>query len=440
MITTSLNTTNNTLTSLQQRKQQLLNWAKKFDFVTFLDSNEYSQDEYAQYEFLLAVANKTSNNHISTSNNPHKNSFDRLAAFHAKQQQWLFGYLAYDLKNELEQVYSNNYDGVHLPDMFFFVPDLVVALPKHTNKIEYHSIKQRTILPNFTDFTQGKSTIFNSPSFTKDAVSLKSRISKQAYIQKIKAIQQELQMGNIYEMNFCQEFYAEQVNINPLALFNRLNAIARTPFAAYLQYDNKYLLCASPERYLQKIGNRLISQPIKGSSKSSDTRQLKNSFKDITENVMIVDLVRNDLSRVAERGSVNTPSLFAPKQFNTISHLVSTVQANLRQDLAFSEALKCSFPMGSMTGAPKIKAMEIAEQYETSKRGAYSGAVGYITPEGNFDFNVVIRSWLYNAHKQYLSLQVGGAITINSEAAKEYHECLLKTQTAMQALAQLTKL
>jgi len=216
----------------------------------------------------------------------------------------------------------------------------------------------------------------------------------------------------------------------------------QAPFSALYRHKDKWLMCCSPERFIHKQNHEIISQPIKGTSKrGADPTQdellkvaLKNNQKEQAENVMIVDLVRNDLGKVAIPGTVNVDELCGIYTLKTVHQMISTISATLKENLLFSEIIKASFPMGSMTGAPKIRAMEIIEELEFFSRGLYSGSVGYISPDGNFDFNVVIRSILYNSTTKALLYPAGGAITANSDIAKEFEECLLKAKTMKDAL------
>ena len=273
-------------------------------------------------------------------------------------------------------------------------------------------------------------------------IEIQSKISRTEYIHSVEKLKEHIRKGDIYEINFCQEFFAENASIDTTEIYKNLNAISGAPFAAFCKFDTHYLMCASPERFLQKRGNKLISQPIKGTIKRSENRetddQLKNELlhneKERSENVMIVDLVRNDLSRIAKKGSVNVDELYEIYSFKQVHQMISTVSCEIENTVSFTEILKSMFPMGSMTGAPKISAMKLIEQYESTKRGLYSGAVGYISPEGDFDFNVVIRSILYNSENKYLSFMVGSAITDKAQAEQEYEECLLKAKAMFQAL------
>jgi para-aminobenzoate synthetase component 1 len=282
---------------------------------------------------------------------------------------------------------------------------------------------------------------YNDNAQSKD-IKIKMRIHKDAYFEKVNTMLGHIHRGDIYEANFCQEFYAEDSIINPLKTFNKLNNISQPPFAVFLKLNEFYLLCASPERYLQKQGEKIISQPIKGTAKRSRNEEkdkalkfeLSQNDKERSENIMIVDLVRNDLSHTAKKGSVEVEELCKVYTFKQVHQMISTVSSLLDNDDDYIETIKTTFPMGSMTGAPKIKAMEIIENLEATKRGLYSGAVGYFTPENNFDFNVVIRSILYNEAKKYLSFSVGSAITAKSNPHDEYEECLIKAKAMREAL------
>jgi para-aminobenzoate synthetase component 1 len=272
---------------------------------------------------------------------------------------------------------------------------------------------------------------------------MQHRISRADYLAKTQALQQHIARGDIYEVNFCMELYAEDANIEPHRLFQELNQKTKSPFSAFIQIVDKYLLSSSPERFLKRVGDRLISQPIKGTAQrhtdmvqdAAEASQLQKSEKERAENTMIVDLVRNDMSRIATKGSVQVEELCKVYPFAHVHQMISTIAAELQIETQVSDAIAACFPMGSMTGAPKVRAMQLIEQYEETKRGLYSGAVGYIDPNGDFDFNVVIRSLLYRKDTEYLSLQVGSALTASSNPEKEYDECLLKAKGVLEVLS-----
>ena len=344
--------------------------------------------------------------------------------------------MGYDLKNETEQLTSQNFDGLQFADVHFFVPKIVLQLTK-------------TSLTIFSD-DESASDIFNAILTSSNKINeeptpkitIKNRLSKEAYLQTIEKLRQHITKGDCYEINFCQEFYAENAVINPLAIYSKLSNASPTPFSGFYKIDDKYGICASPERYLKKEGNKIISQPIKGTAKRSknsaedecNKTELRNSPKERSENVMVVDLVRNDLSRVCKQGSVKVEELFGIYSFPQVHQMISTIVGEVDDDVHWTDIVKHTFPMGSMTGAPKKRVMQLIEQYEKTKRGLFSGAIGYVTPSGNFDFNVVIRSILYNATNKYLSFTTGGAITFNSNAESEYAESMLKAEVMKRVL------
>jgi para-aminobenzoate synthetase component 1 len=254
---------------------------------------------------------------------------------------------------------------------------------------------------------------------------------------------EHIHRGDIYEANFCMEFYANNAVIEPLEIYQKLNNISKPPFATFYRNQHQYLLCASPERYIRKEANKIISQPIKGTAKrftdsvldENSKTELATNPKERSENIMIVDLVRNDLSHTANKGTVAVEELCGIYSFEQVHQMISTVVSTTDSSTSPIEILKTTFPMGSMTGAPKISAMKIIEELEETKRGLYSGAVGYFTPDNDFDFNVVIRSILYNAKEEYLSFSVGSAITSQSVPEMEYEECLLKAKAMFEVLS-----
>ena len=267
-------------------------------------------------------------------------------------------------------------------------------------------------------------------------------MSYSEYVGIVEKLQRHISLGDVYEVNYCIEFFAKRLDISPVQLYRKLNEVSPSPFSAFVKYHDKSLICASPERYLKKEGSRLISQPIKGTSPRdadpevdrANIEYLKSSEKERAENVMITDLVRNDLSKVAKQGRVKVEELCGVYSFRQVHQMISTISAEMDERYSWVDAIKATFPMGSMTGAPKVNAMKLIERYEVTKRGLYSGSVGYVTPEGNFDFNVVIRSILYNRKKGYLSFMVGSAITALANPESEYEECLVKASAIMEVL------
>ena len=413
-------------------KQQLLTWSQSFREVAFLDSNDHN-DLYSQYDCVLAVDAFTS---LKTD---YFNAFQDVKQYQQTAQDWLFGYLSYDLKNDVEVLYSANHDGLQFPDLFFFQPKKLFLLKGNQLEVQYLMMCDDELEEDFECIQ--KSTYIPQTA-TDNSLTIQQRINKEKYLAKVNSLLQLIHHGDIYEVNFCMEFYAENAVINPLEKFLKLNQISEPPLAVFFKNKEHFLLSASPERYVRKVGNQIISQPIKGTSKrftqaeedEKSKTNLHQDPKERAENIMITDLVRNDLSRTAEKGSVKVTELCGIYSFLQVHQMISTITSTLSQEYTAIDVLRTTFPMGSMTGAPKISALKIIEDFEESKRGLYSGAVGYFSPQGDFDFNVVIRSILYNKEKKYVSFSVGSAITSLSEPEKEYEECMLKAQAMFEVL------
>ena len=417
-------------------KQNLQNWAQQFDTAIWLDSNNYKQ-HYRSYDAILAIDEFTA---IKTD---YSNAFKKLKEYQNHTQDYIFGYISYDVKNDVEQLTSSNFDGLDFADLYFFQPQKIIFIQENNVVFSYLKMVDDEIKQDFEDLQKKLTAKKDKQTITKDAnINIKLRIHKDEYKNKVEKILEHIHRGDIYEANFCQEFYLENCVINPLKVYHHLNEISKPPFATFFKIGHHYLLCASPERYIKKEGNKIISQPIKGTakrlrSKIDDAKiasDLSRDIKERSENVMIVDLVRNDLSKSAKKGSVTVEELCKVYSFKQVHQMISTVVCELKENIHPIDVIKDTFPMGSMTGAPKVSAMKIIENLEETKRGLYSGTVGYFTPEGDFDFNVVIRSILYNAEQAYASYSVGGAITAKSNPEKEYEECLLKAKAMKHVL------
>ena len=411
-------------------KNQLLDWSQQFREMVFLDSNNYHQKQ-SSFDCVLAVDAFTS---VKTD---FHNAFEDLKQYQQQTKDWLFGYLSYDVKNDVEDLHSNNFDGLHFPDLFFFQPKKLFLLKGNQLEVLYLQLCDDEIESDLIDIENNCQL-----SIINYQLSIQQRISKESYIAKVNQMLEHIHRGDIYEANFCMEFYAENAIIEPVKIYQKLNAISKPPFAIFFKNNEQYLLCASPERYLRKEGNKVISQPIKGTAKrfsdlvldENSKTELETNPKERSENIMIVDLVRNDLSHTAIKGSVEVEELCGIYTFEQVHQMISTVVSNVLTTTSPVEILRTTFPMGSMTGAPKISAMKIIEELEETKRGLYSGAVGYFSPENDFDFNVVIRSILYNAATNYVSFSVGSAITSQSNPEQEYEECLLKAKAMFEVL------
>lgn len=412
-------------------KTQLLAWSQQFREIVFLDSNNYPQ-HYGSYDVVLAADAFTS---IKTD---YQNAFEDLKQYQQQSKDWLFGYLSYDLKNDNEALKSQNFDGLHFPDLFFFQPKKLFLLKGNELEICYLNMCDDELEDDFLEIVEKEKEKEKSSL----SINIEQRISKESYLEKVTQMLSRIHRGDIYEANFCMEFFAENAEINPLETYEKLNAISEPPFAVFFKNYTNYLLSASPERYLRKQGTKIVSQPIKGTAKrvfdpeidEQSRIELSQNPKERSENIMIVDLVRNDLSHTATKGSVQVEELCGIYTFKQVHQMISSVVSNVKESTSPLEIIKTTFPMGSMTGAPKISAMKIIEELEETKRGLYSGAVGYFTPNNDFDFNVVIRSILYNSKEKYVSFSVGSAITAESKPESEYDECLLKAKAMREVL------
>ncbi len=425
-------------------KQKVLNWTQRFNTFCFLDNHQY-QTEPHTVECLLAAGVKRQLKAAPG------NALEQLQRFIADTSRsdgdprnvgagcqtggWLFGHLSYDLKNEIEELSSSHIDRINFPGLFFFEPEILIRLNKNEMTIEADDAEKV--------FAELSGTSPVSGTLNKNQVYIESRLTQKEYIDIINRLKQHILRGDCYEINFCQEFFAENAMIDPLAIYKKLSIVSPNPFSALYKVNDQWLICASPERFLKKRGNKILSQPIKGTTKrvtgdaekdKQSRNELSNSAKDRSENVMVVDLVRNDLAKICKEGTVQVDELYGIYSFPQVHQMISTVSGELKDDIPFPEMIKATFPMGSMTGAPKKRVMELIEQYEKIKRGIFSGAVGYISPDGDFDLNVVIRSIMYNAASGYLSFQAGSGITFYSDPGKEWEECLLKAEVLKKVL------
>lgn len=406
-------------------KEQILQWIQPFGVCSFLDNHQYQLPHHSLDCLAAAGALQI----ISGSN-----AAAAIDSFYKEEQDWLFGHFCYEY-NTPENLRTQQKHPTGFSDAFFYRPDHILHLNNQELTIESYSKDPETVFREISkiEIKEGK----------QYSIHCTPRTSREAYLQTLQHLLKHIQDGDCYEINFCQEFFAENIDLNPAAVYRQLTRLSPNPFSCYYKENSAHLLCASPERWLKKTGNELLSQPIKGTLKrdlnNSDVdnqlrTQLSNSLKDKSENVMVVDLVRNDLSQVCKAGSVSVSELFGIYSFPQVHQMISTIKGELLPGNGMEEIMHSSFPMGSMTGAPKKKVMELIRKYEPIERGIFSGAVGYIKPNQDFDFNVVIRSILYNDANKYLSYLVGSGITIYSDAEQEYQECLLKAKAIERVL------
>lgn len=407
----------------------MLSWANRFGICCFMDSHNYI-DKYHNYDCLIAADSYKVFSPVT-------DLLAQLDSFYKKNDDWIFGHLGYDLKNEIEELHSNHENKIGFPDVFFFIPKIVLCLKHDVLTIHSIEIKPQKIFDEIK-----AEALFEAESLSKKNIQFNAVLNKDEYIATIKKLQEHILKGDCYEINYCQEFFAKNILIDPVIVYAQLLAISPVPFSCFYKLENKYLLCASPERFLSKINDIIFSQPIKGTAPrnaNTDLDELEKdnlyqSKKEKSENVMIVDLVRNDLSKICKEGTVEAEELFSIYSFPQVHQMISTIKGTLKKDISFTEIIKATFPMGSMTGAPKYRTMQLIEQYEKTKRQLFSGSVGYISPQKDFDFNVVIRSIFYNEVNRYLNYLVGSAITFYADAEQEYAECILKAKAIRDTL------
>lgn len=404
-------------------RTRALRWAATFPHCAYYEHNDLQHSAAGTFERLLAVASATPDAPTTLAD---------LGDVTAQAQPF-FGFITYDVKNEMEALSSQNPSGLAWPALHLFRPE--TWLRWQPDALELHGRTTGVLAAILATPIPATAPAAVPP--------LRPRMPRTEYLGAVEAVREDILNGEVYELNLCQEFYAENVALDPIVAFERLNETSPAPYAGFLRYHDHYLLCASPECFITGNQATISSQPIKGTRRRGPTPAedeaqrlaLLHDEKERAENLMIVDLVRNDLARVARPGTVRVPELFGTYGFRHVWQLISTIAADLLPGVGLADILRATFPMGSMTGAPKIRAMQLIEHYEANRRGLYSGSFGYVHPDGSFNFNVVIRSLQYRADTGYLSLQVGSAITYDSVPEQEYQECLLKAQGVLEALS-----
>lgn len=361
------------------------------------------------------------------------------------------GYFAYDLKSFIEDLPDTSLDDLMLPDCIFGFYDSVVICDNLNKKVyisssglpEMNLTKNRNRAKARLKEFKNKILEGRDGKARKDRnllpCRLRSNFSKASYIEAIERAKHYIKKGDIYQVNLSQRFETE-LNEDPIELYLRLRAYCPAPFSAYLDFKDVKILSSSPERFLMKRGRYVETRPIKGTrprgedapSDAALERELVNSQKDRAEHIMIVDLERNDLGRICEFGSVRPTEVFVLEKYSNVFHLVSTVAGRLKKGMGPVDCLMAAFPGGSITGAPKIRSMEIIEEIEPVKRSIYTGAIGYISFDGEMDTCIVIRTFVVKDRKAYFS--VGGGIVADSDPEAEYEETLYKAQGLMRSL------
>lgn len=403
-----------------------LSWANQFSYCCFFNNNNIASYPFKPYKNLIAVSNRPQSSHSGNQ------TFSALQQ-QLKNKRWLIGHLSYDLKNQLERLQSKHKASIDFPLLHFYEPEHLLHLENDSLTIETDSDPEILYSQICSHAHQTEKT---------NVGDISTVTTRQAYIDTVNKLLEHIIAGDMYEINYCIEFIIEKLQIDPISFYLNLCTLSPTPFSFFYKINGKYALGASPERFLKKEADKLISQPIKGTARrganETEDEQIKlnlyNDEKERAENMMIVDLVRNDLAKSAKSGTVKVEEMFGIYSFQHWHQMISTVSAIKAGEVDNLTSIKNAFPMGSMTGAPKIKVMELIEQYETFRRGLYAGAIGYFTPEGDFDFNVVIRTLFYDQQAHKGSFMVGSAITSDAIPEKEFEECLLKIKPIIKAL------
>jgi para-aminobenzoate synthetase component 1 len=405
---------------LEAVKLKLYHFSGGFEYCNIYDSNESPTAlDIGKYELIGALGFKT--------------GFpgETMGLFSGIENSgaWVFGHLEYQ-----DIVAETIYKGL------FYEPQLVFYILKHSQTLVFcnNGISEAEFLEHLSELENYQYTLKVPEALGIEFI---PQTDKMNYLQQVEVIKDDIVRGRYYEMNYCIEFKASAAPVDLLPYYLKLNEKTRAPFAAFVKHPGLGILCSSPERFLLRKGEMLYSQPIKGTNQRLEgdgnlmqMQELRRSEKEFAENVMIVDLVRNDLARVCRHGTVHVDELCGTYAFRTVNHLISTVSGQLEAGMSLKDMVWALFPMGSMTGAPKTEVMKHIKKYEHDERGVYSGCMGYIEPGGDFDFNVVIRSLVYDGASSVISYKVGGAITYDSVAEKEYEECLLKGKRLFEAM------
>lgn len=401
----------------------MLNWLRPFSIFCLLDNQQYNNSPHGAECLVAAGAVEF----IEGDDIKDADAF-------LKKGEWCFGHLSYELQHLAHNISRSKKDAIGFPLFYFFRPQIVLEIMGDELHIYADDADKIWTEINAVE-------VVESDEITA-SIQPQPLLSKDEYIRRVKVLQEHIHRGDCYEINFCQAFAATNAHLDPFCSFQNLMAISPNPFSAFYRLDDRYLLCASPERFLTKKEGKIFSQPIKGTIKRSVLpaedeglkKALRNNAKEQAENVMVVDLVRNDLTQVCKDATVKVEELFGIYSFPQVHQMISTISGELREDISFSQIIAATFPMGSMTGAPKHRVMQLIDEYEPTARRIFSGSVGYFHPSGDFDFNVVIRSIMYNSTNQNLSYQVGSAITFYSDAEKEWEECTLKAEAIRKVL------
>ena len=358
------------------------------------------------------------------------------------------GYLSYDIGNYIEKLPRTAIDDMNVYDLYFGFYDHVIVID-HLEEKTYIAtpdidIEKEKLIMERLEFTilEADKNGVNSICYEEkevEPIKLKSNFTKKEFEKSVQKVKDYIRSGDIYQANLTQRF-SGKTTLSSYELYRDLRRISPAPFGAYLNFDDFNILSNSPERFIKCIDRQIETRPIKGTrprgrTEEEDLRlqeELINSEKDRAELLMIVDLERNDIGRISKIGSVKVPELFVIEPYANVNHLVSTVVGTLKDGKDAVDVIKATFPGGSITGAPKIRSMEIIDELEPTQRNVYTGSIGYIGFNGDMDLNIAIRTIVKKEDEVYF--RVGGGMTWGSNPKDEYQETLDKAKSIMRAL------
>lgn len=391
-------------------KEKVLHFVQESSAFSILDNHQY-EIAPSRFELLAGV------NVFQTLN------FENID----NTQDWVMGQFDFEFQPKYPQ--AEYYTS--------FVPETVIYIAKNSTVLIISSYRnpQETLTAILSQNEKEKEYESKARTQAKPVF----EIDEHNYIKTVNQIRQDIFEGTYYELNYCVPFVYEVSQLNPLDLYLQQSQINPAPMSGFYRFQNQYIMCSSPERFLSKVDNIIRTQPIKGTSpKSADEEEdlkhktaMKNSIKERAEHIMIVDLSRNDLAKCSRINTVSVPELFGIYSFPFVHQMISTIQGELLPGLTFSQIWSNTYPMGSMTGAPKNIVVQHIQKYEVQQRKAYSGSLFYKMPNGDFDSNVVIRSFEYDADLQQLAFKVGSAITYDSIADQEWLELQWKSKSML---------
>ncbi|GCD77049.1 para-aminobenzoate synthase [Thermaurantimonas aggregans] len=398
---------------------KLVRWGFEYPECFVFDSGGYTSDRFYRYDWLIMV------------DAVHRLSWSEVAHIQPSQvADWMGFLLPYDFKQTLLGHLNSGKVFFEISDGIFFIPRWVFY---SKNGKVFAELRE----PDVHKLPQILAFIDNQPDHVPEQANLpayRAHTGKEEYLAAFEKVVNHLLRGDIYEMNYCV-YYSSRKPIDDIpGVWLKISSQKGAPMSGLFKFGSTCVLSQSPERFFTLRSSTIYSQPIKGTirrgldtaSDDSLKKKLFESTKERAENVMIVDLVRNDISRISEPGSICVEELFGIHTFAKVHQMISTISGKLSENVTLEQIFKALFPMGSMTGAPKLSAMNIIRQVESHDRGIYSGTAGYIDPKGDMDCNVIIRSIVTDLATGISYIGVGSAVTVYANAEDEYQECLLK--------------